>query len=133
VVIAVGIRKSSKRNTTSSSSTSSSRRWKTQSRGTSIFSPGLETYSTKVIRVHSHAAAALVNFCEGVEHDTLVPYIDPIFERLLKLLAPGENKVPTKRYVQEQAITSLAMVADASEKTFVKVSLSRLYAEEEEC
>jgi hypothetical protein len=74
----------------------------------------------------------LVNFCEGVEHDTLVPYIDPIFERLLKLLAPGENKAPTKRYVQEQAITSLAMVADASESTFVKVSLSRLYAEREE-
>jgi hypothetical protein len=74
----------------------------------------------------------LVNFCEGVEHDTLVPYIDPIFERLLKLLAPGENKAPTKRYVQEQAITSLAMVADASESTFVKVSLSRLYAEGEE-
>ena len=27
-----------------------------------------------------------------------------------------------KRYVQEQAITTLAMVADASEATFVKVS-----------
>jgi hypothetical protein len=42
-------------------------------------------------RVHSHAAAALINFCEGVERDTLVPYLDPIVERLLKLLnPPGE-------------------------------------------
>jgi hypothetical protein len=47
--------------------------------------------------------------------------LDAIFERLLKLLSPGDGKVPTKRYVQEQAITSLAMVADASEATFVKV------------
>jgi hypothetical protein len=28
---------------------------------------------------------------------------------------------PTKRYVQEQAVTTLAMVADASETTFAKV------------
>jgi hypothetical protein len=76
------------------------------------------------VRVHSHAAAALVNFCEGVEHDTLVPYIDTIFERLLKLLSPGTGKEPTRRYVQEQAITSLAMVADASETTFAKVRMS---------
>jgi len=27
-----------------------------------------------VYRVHSHAAAALINFCEGAERDTLVPY-----------------------------------------------------------
>lgn len=72
-------------------------------------------------RVHAHAAAALINFCEGVEHDTLVPYLDPIVEQLLKLLSPGNGKDPTKRYVQEQVITSLAMVADASEATFAKV------------
>ncbi|CAL1712081.1 unnamed protein product [Somion occarium] len=73
-------------------------------------------------RVHAHAAAALINFCEGVERDILLPYLDPIVERLLKLLNPGasgEGKQP-KRYVQEQAITTLAMVADASEATFAK-------------
>jgi len=42
-----------------------------------------------VSRVHSHAAAALINFCEGVERDALVPYLDPIVERLLKLLNPS--------------------------------------------
>ena len=78
-------------------------------------------------RVHSHAAAALINFCEGVEHDTLVPYLDPIVERLLKLLHSGtgvEQGREMRRYVQEQAITTLAMVADASETTFAKVRIS---------
>jgi hypothetical protein len=77
--------------------------------------------------VHAHAAAALINFCEGVERDTLLPYLDPIVERLLKLLNPMQDgSRPTKRYVQEQAITTLAMVADASETTFAKVSVTSL-------
>ena len=76
-------------------------------------------------RVHAHAAAALINFCEGVERDTLIPYLDPIVERLLKLLNPAtDSGRQVKRYVQEQAITTLAMVADASETTFAKVSAS---------
>jgi len=51
-----------------------------------------------------------------------VPYLDPIVERLLKLLnPPGEAAKNVRRYVQEQAITTLAMVADASEATFAKV------------
>ncbi|KAF9554626.1 ARM repeat-containing protein [Agrocybe pediades] len=58
-------------------------------------------------RVHAHAASALINFCEGVE-------------RLLKLLNPPPELATARRYVQEQAITTLAMVADASEVTFAK-------------
>ena len=80
---------------------------------------GLRTRSS----VHAHAAAALINFCEGVERETLIPYLDPIVERLLKLLNPtatDASKQP-KRYVQEQVITTLAMVADASEAKFAKV------------
>jgi hypothetical protein len=73
-------------------------------------------------RVHSHAAAALINFCESVERDTLLPYLDPIVERLLKLLNPAGDPSKVWRYVQEQAITTLATVADASEVTFAKVS-----------
>jgi hypothetical protein len=43
-------------------------------------------------------------------------------ERLLKLLNnPAGNPSMVRRYVQEQAITTLAMVADASEVTFGKV------------
>lgn len=43
-------------------------------------------------------------------------------ERLLKLLnPPADSGKQPKRYVQEQVITSLAMVADVSEKGFAKV------------
>ncbi|KAF8827569.1 hypothetical protein HHX47_DHR4000278 [Lentinula edodes] len=71
-------------------------------------------------RVHSHAAAALINFCEGVERNTLLPYLDPIVQRLLKLLNPEADPTQVQRHVQEQVITTLAMVADASEATFAK-------------
>ncbi|KAF8637449.1 hypothetical protein AX17_002814 [Amanita inopinata Kibby_2008] len=82
----------------------------------SVLVPALEDPEP---RVHSHAAAALINFCEGVERDTLLPYLDPIVERLLKLLNPT-HPGQVHRYVQEQVITTLAMVADASEVTFAK-------------
>ncbi|TFK97367.1 armadillo-type protein [Pterulicium gracile] len=82
-------------------------------------------------RVHGHAAAALINFCEGASKDILIPYLDPIVERLLKLLhnqgSPSANanqnngkRSSSLRYIQEQAITTLAMVADASEHAFIK-------------
>ncbi|KIY43233.1 ARM repeat-containing protein [Fistulina hepatica ATCC 64428] len=83
-----------------------------------IFSVLIPTLDDPEPRVHSHAAAALINFCEGVERDTLAPYLDPIVERLLKLL--NQSDTNSKRYVQEQVITTLAMVADASETTFAK-------------
>ncbi|TFY54131.1 hypothetical protein EVJ58_g9042 [Rhodofomes roseus] len=83
-----------------------------------IFNALIPTLEAPEARVHAHAAAALINFCEGVERDTLIPYLDPIVERLLKLLNPASGS--PKRYVQEQVITTLAMVADASEATFAK-------------
>jgi hypothetical protein len=78
-------------------------------------------------RVHAHAAAALINFCEGVERDILIPYLDPLVDRLLKLLNPNADQSTTMRYVQEQAITTLAMVADASETAFAKVDFYQTY------
>ena len=61
------------------------------------------------------ASAALINFCEGVERDTLLSYLDPIVERILQLLnIPAGNPFAVRRYVQEQAIMTLAMVTDAS-------------------
>lgn len=79
--------------------------------------------------MHAHAAAALINFCEGVERDTLVPYLDAIVARLLKLLEPqySEKDGRLRSYVQEQAVTTLAMVADVSEATFAKVSSLRSF------
>ncbi|KAB5590286.1 Ran-binding protein 6 [Ceratobasidium theobromae] len=64
-------------------------------------------------RVHCHAAKAIINFCCGVEADALAPYLDDIVTRLLRLLSSSP-----RRYVQEQALTTLAMVADASADKF---------------
>jgi len=67
-------------------------------------------------RVQAHAAAALVNFCEaiGSEVEIIEPYLDGILERLLGLLRSD------KRYVQEQAVTTIATVADAAAEKFIK-------------
>ena len=51
----------------------------------------------------------------------LLPYLNPIVKCLLKLLNPAGDPALVRRYVQEQAITTLAMVADANEVTFAKV------------
>ncbi|KAJ7827021.1 armadillo-type protein [Mycena olivaceomarginata] len=85
-----------------------------------LFAVLIPTLEDREPRVHSHAAAALINFCEGVERNVLLPYLEPIVERLLKLLDPTGDPAHVRRYVQEQAITTLAMVADASETTFGK-------------
>ncbi|KAF5368152.1 hypothetical protein D9615_010189 [Tricholomella constricta] len=74
-------------------------------------------------KYHQQLFAVLIPTLEDPEpriHSTLLPYLDPIVERLLKLLNPAGDPATVKRYVQEQAITTLAMVADASELTFVK-------------
>ncbi|KAI8992324.1 armadillo-type protein [Pilobolus umbonatus] len=65
-------------------------------------------------RIQAHAAAAMVNFCEEADKKILDPYLDPIFEHLLVLLNTN------KTYVQEQAITTIATVADAAEDKFIK-------------
>ncbi|KAK5125268.1 hypothetical protein LTR85_000944 [Meristemomyces frigidus] len=65
-------------------------------------------------RVQSHAAAALVNFCEEAEKEILEPYLDTLLEHLMRLL---QNP---KRFVQEQALSTIATVADSAESTFGK-------------
>ncbi|CCX33785.1 armadillo-type protein [Pyronema domesticum] len=64
-------------------------------------------------RVQSHAAAALVNFCEEAEKEILEPYLDDLLKRLLALLTAD-----TKRYVQEQALSTIATIADSAEQAF---------------
>ena len=65
-------------------------------------------------RVKSHAAAALVNFCEEAEKSVLEPYLDDLLSHLFQLL---QNE---KRYVQEQALSTIATIADAAEAAFAK-------------
>ncbi|CAK9435939.1 uncharacterized protein LODBEIA_P05510 [Lodderomyces beijingensis] len=67
-----------------------------------------------VPRVQAHAAAALVNFSEAASKEILEPYLDDLLNHLLVLLQSQ------KRYVQEQVLTTIAIIADAAEKTFVK-------------
>ncbi|OUT20986.1 hypothetical protein CAS74_003983 [Pichia kudriavzevii] len=78
-----------------------------------IFDSMLST--NNVPRVQTHAAAALVNFCEEATKDIVEPYLDDLLNNLLNLL-----KSSPKRYVQEQVITTIAVVADAAENKFIK-------------
>ncbi|CUS09667.1 unnamed protein product [Tuber aestivum] len=64
-------------------------------------------------RVQSHAAAALVNFCEEAEKEVLEPYLDDLLRHLLELLHNDQ-----KRYVQEQALSTIATIADSAEVAF---------------
>ena len=65
-------------------------------------------------RVQAHAAAALVNFCEEAEKEILEPYLDDLLTHLFKLLQSP------KRYVQEQALSTIATIADSAEAAFAK-------------
>ncbi|PVZ98231.1 hypothetical protein BB558_005779 [Smittium angustum] len=65
-------------------------------------------------RVQAHAAAAMVNFSEEARKKIIEPYLDTLFERLMNLLTSN------KRYVQEQAITTIATVADSAQDLFRK-------------
>lgn len=47
----------------------------------------------------------------------MLPYLDATIRRLLAMLQPSSHA-----WVQEQAVTTLAMVADVSEDTFRSVS-----------
>ncbi|KIJ25106.1 hypothetical protein M422DRAFT_193858 [Sphaerobolus stellatus SS14] len=83
----------------------------------SVLVPALEDPEP---RVHAHAASAFINVCEGVERQALLPYLDAIVQRLLGMLTPKPNQSggESKSWVQAQAVTTLAMVADVSEETF---------------
>ncbi|KAL9057872.1 MAG: hypothetical protein Q9162_002102 [Coniocarpon cinnabarinum] len=63
-------------------------------------------------RVQSHAAAALVNFCEEAESEVLQPFLPELLTRLHALLQRPE------KYVQEQALSTIATVADSAEAAF---------------
>ncbi|KAK6459469.1 Karyopherin functions in nuclear transport of protein [Scheffersomyces xylosifermentans] len=67
-----------------------------------------------VPRVQAHAAAALVNFSEAASKEILEPYLDDLLNNLLGLLQSP------KRYVQEQVLTTIAIIADAAENKFIK-------------
>jgi hypothetical protein len=64
-------------------------------------------------RVQSHAASAVINFCEATTIEILDPYLNTLLSKLASLLQGG-NKM-----VLEQAITAIAALADVVEGRFI--------------
>jgi hypothetical protein len=67
---------------------------------------------SKFLRVQTYGAAALVNFSESAKRDSIAPYLSSIIPKLLLLMNTGVI------YSQEQAITTLATVADTAGSEF---------------
>jgi len=65
-------------------------------------------------RVQAHAGAAMVNFAEQASKEIITPYLEPLLTAIGALLASPSI------IVQEQAVTTLATVADSAEKQFQK-------------
>ncbi|KAI8924999.1 armadillo-type protein [Entophlyctis helioformis] len=70
--------------------------------------------STDRLRVQTYAAAALVNFAESASKECISPYLGVIIPKLTVLLGTG------KTYAQEQAITTLATIADSANDKFAE-------------
>lgn len=75
---------------------------------------GLLTSSGQA-RVQCHAAAALINFAEGVEADVIAPVLDALLGRLVALL--GSSVL----YLQEQVLATMAAFSSAAGMSFVRV------------
>eukprot|EP01114_Cavostelium_apophysatum_P016598 TRINITY_DN4762_c0_g1_i1.p1 TRINITY_DN4762_c0_g1~~TRINITY_DN4762_c0_g1_i1.p1 ORF type:complete len:1093 (-),score=369.83 TRINITY_DN4762_c0_g1_i1:62-3340(-) len=65
-------------------------------------------------RVQSHAAAAVINFCEHATPEILQPYLEQLLSKLLGLMQEG------KTIVQEQVVTAIAAIADCMQESFVQ-------------
>lgn len=65
-------------------------------------------------RVQSHAAAAVINFCDEASPAVISPYLDALLGKLQSLLQSHH------RFTQEQAVTAIAAVADSAEGAFLK-------------
>ncbi|KAA8499564.1 Importin-5 [Porphyridium purpureum] len=63
-------------------------------------------------RVQSHAAAAVINFCDEATPEIIGPYMELLLAKLLTLLQSN------RKITQEQAVTAVAAVADAAASLF---------------
>jgi importin-5 len=72
-------------------------------------------------RVQAHAGAALVNFSEDCPKNILTRYLDNIMTKLETILTTKFNELVEKgtKLVLEQVVTTIASVADTTEKEFV--------------
>lgn len=72
-------------------------------------------------RVQAHAGAALVNFSEDCPKNILTRYLDSIMSKLESILTAKFKELVEKgtKLVLEQIVTTIASVADTTEKDFV--------------
>uniref|UniRef100_A0A182VXX6 Importin N-terminal domain-containing protein n=1 Tax=Anopheles minimus TaxID=112268 RepID=A0A182VXX6_9DIPT len=72
-------------------------------------------------RVQAHAGAALVNFSEDCPKNILTRYLDAIMAKLEMILTTKFKELVEKgtKLVLEQVVTTIASVADTTEKDFV--------------
>ncbi|XP_058063028.1 importin-5 [Anopheles bellator] len=72
-------------------------------------------------RVQAHAGAALVNFSEDCPRNILTRYLDAIMAKLVQILTSKFEELVKKgtKLVLEQVVTTIASVADTTEKDFV--------------
>jgi hypothetical protein len=72
-------------------------------------------------RVQAHAGAALVNFSEDCPKTILTRYLDGIMTKLEAILTTKFNELVEQgtKLVLEQVVTTIASVADTTEKDFV--------------
>lgn len=72
-------------------------------------------------RVQAHAGAALVNFSEDCPKAILVRYLETIMTKLEAILTTKFNELVEKgtKLVLEQVVTTIASVADTTEKDFI--------------
>lgn len=71
-------------------------------------------------RVQSHAAAAIINFCDHCESNIMEPFLPVLLQKLDHLLKQG------KMIVLEQAITAVAAIADCVKSKFIPVSNNKI-------
>lgn len=72
-------------------------------------------------KVQSHAAAALINYCDDAPRVTVLPYLDPILGTLNGILVNCSQNVyaPGSKMVLEQIVMTLASAAESAEEKFI--------------
>ncbi|CAD5118222.1 DgyrCDS6944 [Dimorphilus gyrociliatus] len=72
-------------------------------------------------KVQSHAAAALINYCDDAPRITVVPYLEPILQTLNSILVNCSQNVyaPGSKMVLEQIVMTLASAAESAEEKFI--------------
>jgi hypothetical protein len=84
-----------------------------ETHGEKLMTALIKSMDDPVARCQSHACAAFVNLGEELPQETMLAFTEPLMQKL------GQLAQHPSRYVVEQAITSIAVVAGCIEEHFV--------------